>query len=1092
MKRMNRNKRIAALTAVLAITINLFPTFALAEETVAISTVNDFKSFTEKCVYDEYSKNKTFVLQNDIDLKNTEIVPAEVFCGYFEGGGHSIKNVKIKTDGSAKGLFGTLSRDGQIHDLRVTGQIDVADKNETNTSDMIKRKASEILKREDIETENLDASSKAVGGIAGVNEGKIVNCTFSGKISGTNQVGGIAGANSMNGVIDNSVNEASVSGDSEIGGIAGLNEGRIKLSTNKGAVCPETTENTVKAGGICGNNKGALVICTNDGAVGAEGFGDNMGGICGMESGEIRECINNGSVKGRRSVGGICGRFEPYTDIDLSYESAKEAVRQQAKTLKDDIDTAKTKVRDYASDLFGIGDLGSVLGLSRIGDAAVNMMDSIAGAVSNAQNNNVSASLRGALDSGSANLSDISEESVRAMESLEESSDKLNGFLEEFDGKGREITDLMDNLNDAIDKGEGDVSDIKDKLTKRLDDLDDNINDLTDKLDETHVELNKMMRQLKYAAGDVSEMVEDIDSAVINTSNELKRLSASINNMINALNSIANRIEGLIPAERPTLKPILPTTIPLPTILPFNSEGGYNVDPDGEIDTGYDVSEKVGALIKGIFVTTAYAADEEKTAISDLKTTEISLPRYIGGENADTALVRYCVNNGEIKGNEMAGGIAGSMGFESAVKNGQSITLPDGRKVDSDSILKAVIDGCISCGAVEAKTSYAGGACGRSDLGNIKNTLTTGEITAQDGSYAGGTAGLSGGEILNCIAVNDVDGKDHIGGIAGSGKDIRSSYALARLDGKKEKSGAVAGFVSGEAVSCYFIDEGLSGIDGANLAGKAEAVAPSSMVSSDGTMPAALSGLGEESFYMASDDIYLPQIKALAKNDAENIGAILQSKSTEMSRFHFNVVFKNKGEELRAMTVEYGTVLADSDIPKLDADGGKVPVWDKDVHSPIVRHTTFNAEYNKATTTIASGGEPPMLLVESVFDEGTEVFLKEEDITRTFSGYKNGGAYSFTLSRDAYGVIKVHIRDEKKKAAKIGIQQDGRWETVDCTIDGSYAVFEMKDAGQFVILYRRVSPLVPIGIVLALALLGGAGWVTVRRIQNGRSQEKDI
>lgn len=93
---MNRNKKFAAFFMAVSIAVNLFPVAVIAEETVVIATVNDFKSFTEKCVYDEYSKNKTFVLQNDIDLKNSEIEPAEVFCGYFEGGGHTIKNINIK------------------------------------------------------------------------------------------------------------------------------------------------------------------------------------------------------------------------------------------------------------------------------------------------------------------------------------------------------------------------------------------------------------------------------------------------------------------------------------------------------------------------------------------------------------------------------------------------------------------------------------------------------------------------------------------------------------------------------------------------------------------------------------------------------------------------------------------------------------------------------------------------------------------------------------------------------------------------------------------------------------------------------------
>ena len=63
--------------------------------------------------------------------------------------------------------------------------------------------------------------------------------------------------------------------------------------------------------------------------------------------------------------------------------------------------------------------------------------------------------------------------------------------------------------------------------------------------------------------------------------------------------------------------------------------------------------------------TTAKAAetDDEKTAISDLKSTDISVPRLIGDENADTALVKYCINNGTVDGTESTGGVAGCVGF---------------------------------------------------------------------------------------------------------------------------------------------------------------------------------------------------------------------------------------------------------------------------------------------------------------------------------------------------------------------------------------------------------------------------------------------
>ena len=379
-------------------------------------------------------------------------------------------------------------------------------------------------------------------------------------------------------------------------------------------------------------------------------------------------------------------------------------------------------------------------------------------------------------------------------------------------------------------------------------------------------------------------------------SKELKGLKDTIKSFKDVLDKLGSTL--------PTLKP-LPTLGPMtrPTATPSNGgsggnsggsdsnndtssesvkseddiDPGYNVTPDGELDSSYDVEPSVVGMLKDMLFTTAKAAetDDEKTAISDLKSTDISLPRLIGDENADTALVKYCINNGTVDGTESTGGVVGCVGFESIVRSGENFTLPDGTKVNSDSVLKAVIDSCISFGNVTAESKYAGGICGKSDIGDIKNSLTTGEITVNDGSYSGGTAGYTSGNIDNCIAINDVDGNDHIGGIAGSAKNINTSYSLPRLDGKKDDAGAIVGFVDGDVTGCYFIDEGLSGISGMNLEGRAEAVKPDDMTTSDGSFPSRMPLLDNGNFYMADGDKFLPQIKSLAQNDAESIGAIL-------------------------------------------------------------------------------------------------------------------------------------------------------------------------------------------------------------------------
>ena len=62
-----------------------------------------------------------------------------------------------------------------------------------------------------------------VGGLAGSNGGCLENCTFRGIVSGASRVGGIAGTNTVTGVI------------SDIGGVAGASAGVIRGCVNRGA-----------------------------------------------------------------------------------------------------------------------------------------------------------------------------------------------------------------------------------------------------------------------------------------------------------------------------------------------------------------------------------------------------------------------------------------------------------------------------------------------------------------------------------------------------------------------------------------------------------------------------------------------------------------------------------------------------------------------------------------------------------------------------------------------------------------------------------------------------------------------------------------
>ena len=61
---------------------------------------------------------------------------------------------------------------------------------------------------------------------------------------------------------------------------------------------------------------------------------------------------------------------------------------------------------------------------------------------------------------------------------------------------------------------------------------------------------------------------------------------------------------------------------------------------------------------------------------------------------------------------------------------------------------------------------------------------------------------------------------------------------------------------------------------------------------------------------------------------------------------------------------------------------------------------------------------------------------------------------------------------------------------VDCTIDGSYAVFETAKPCKYVLLYKKISPIVPIAICGGVAVLMMAAFVVLRRIKNMEEVKK--
>ena len=94
--RRNTSKRIGALAAALALCLGLLspavPTARAAEnspKTLYISTAAELALLSRDCTLDAYSRNLTVVLTADIDLSSVDFAPIPVFCGDFNGAGHT-------------------------------------------------------------------------------------------------------------------------------------------------------------------------------------------------------------------------------------------------------------------------------------------------------------------------------------------------------------------------------------------------------------------------------------------------------------------------------------------------------------------------------------------------------------------------------------------------------------------------------------------------------------------------------------------------------------------------------------------------------------------------------------------------------------------------------------------------------------------------------------------------------------------------------------------------------------------------------------------------------------------------------------------
>ena len=779
------------LTAALLLSLTL-PCAYGAEETLHISTAQELRAFAANCTLVEYSQGLQVKLDADIDLEGSPFTPIPSFSGSFDGGGHSIKNFVLATDGSHQGFFRYLQAGGSIRNLKLEGRVEP------------------------------DNSRCQVGGLVGTSYGSIENCSFDGKVTGQNDVGGIAGEN--HGSIESCSVQGSINGKRFTGGVAGCNTGSIKDCRNQAQVntgisagglelqklsvenmsltSAEDTDVVSDSGGITGYSSGSIENCFNSGAVGYPHYGYNVGGIAGRQCGYISGCTNEGVITGRKDVAGIVGQMEPFLKL-LSSAS-----------LADEIRTLQAMVGNMLANAGAFSD-EMTLALRNINNSAGKTLEDLLvkqPAVPETPEKPDEGSETGSETGGETGGETGSETGGETggetgSEADSETGSETGGETGAGTGSGTTEPPATEPVQEpATEPVQEPVQEpVAEAVANRgktggivllgREEHRDGIVLLSSGEPEIPTEPGASTEPGSADLPSADEIKDNLKSDAMK--DNLDQMSSDMNYFNSVLGAASDSLGGDIGGVAYQFSKVL--------IMMTNAISGENL-----MELYDDVSRKEP-------------------------------------ENSTDGRVKACVNRGSVEGDSNVGGIAGDMGieYEFDLENQLMSVFTAQNIVSSTYQSKCIASDNENYASITAKKDNAGGIAGQSQVGLVENCRNYGRAASTEGGYVGGIVGNSLTLIRGSYATCALEGQEYVGGIAGYGTEITDCATLIAADGVTACCGAIAGWAdmsTGKITNNVYSHPNLGAVDGISYQGKAQAVDYDQLLKREG-LPAAFGEL---------------------------------------------------------------------------------------------------------------------------------------------------------------------------------------------------------------------------------------------------------
>ena len=957
------------------------------KDTVYLSSADDLIQLAKNCRLDSWSQNRTVVLEADIDLSGVDFNGIPSFGGTWEGQNHAITGLSLSRDGSVQGLFRYVQQGALVRDMTVKGRIKPG------------------------------GTRASVGGIAGSNAGTIENCAFDGVVSGTSQIGGIAGVNTVKGSINGCTVSGTVYGSHFVGGVVGQNNGVAANCTNAASVNTTVSQNEVKlndltlddvlktekandvtdAGGIAGNNAGVLRACINRGTIGYSHIGYNVGGIAGSQTGYVEGCVNYGTVNARKEGGGIVGQMEPSSVLQYNQDTLQE-LQGELDTLSalmnkatNDASASSSELTSQLNDLTGRVDSAREA-VDTLIDKTVNGFDigtqtiNITNLTKLTGQGTINGSGNGSADgSGNGNINGTIE-LVPTPEPTEEPEETPAATQAPAVTEAPTAAPAPDPT--AAPAPEPDQPDDQ-PAEQSEDDREGEAHGRPRRNEPTFdVDLDFGGEGGGDAGGDVT--IDHGGEGQIDSNIDLTVPSITLSD------------RDSITAARSSLNGSLASIIDGVSSLNTNT-GSHTQALIQDVQAISSQLNKIGDTLAGA----ADQSEDDNNLFEDVSDSDT---------DGDTeGKVFNCMNLGEVNADINAGGITGAMARENDLDPEDDTKTSGSSSLNVTYKTRIVVRDCINKGAINVKKKGGGGIVGSMDMGSVLRSYNFGNLESDDADYVGGIAGQSKSIIRRSAAKCRLSGDNYVGGIAGSGFTITGSRSFVLADGD-EYVGAIAGGLESsnsitnlnsalqdsesEQSGNYFVSETLGGIDGVSYAGQAEPL----------------------SFQEFCD------LTAQEGMPDEFRNVTLNFVASQVT--------------VAAVTVEYGAAFDMANAPELPAKGGYTAEWSDFDHDHVVFDQTIEAVYTPLDSVVQSGDTRnglPILLAEGAF--GTA------EVTLTPSSESPGAVgtllecWEITLPEDRSDSHVLHYLAPSDNTVVYLRDADGSWRKVDTTEDGSYLVF---------------------------------------------------